>query len=266
MKNSWAPEKAQKQTWSLWRHLFWLLWIYITCPATSVHAKQCFTVRCCRQSRGHFALEYFLGKKTQSHAVPSGVVASSTLSGPFCSCLATREGRRRRRRRMWEHGGTWRSRLSVANRLAKSALGSLELLHCNRSSALALFRWLSAEGEDDDPALILHEFYPNMNPLALPELFFLSGNKWGKKQDWSVHRAYLWCLSYTVWLSSVPWLKGSQRSIQLSCPFRTWCFSLRFCTRCSPRLSKGLKTLEDEVGFSNSRKQTSEKAEVSISS
>lgn len=153
------------------------------CTSLVPQPKQCFTARRCLRSQGHFALECFLGKKTQTHTVPCGVVSSSMLSGPFCSCLATREGRRRRRRRMWEHGGTWRSRLSVANRLAKSALGSLELLRWNRSSALALFRWLSAEGADGDPALILCEFYPNMNPWALPELFFLNGSKWGKKQD-----------------------------------------------------------------------------------
>lgn len=130
-------------------------------------------------SEADFSLGYLLGKKTRTHAVPCGVVSSSTSSGPFCSCLVTREGRRRRMR---EHGNTWRSRLSIAKGLAKSALGSLELLHCN-SHLHWPHRWLSAEGENKYSALILHEVHPNMNPLALPELFILSGNKWGKKQD-----------------------------------------------------------------------------------
>lgn len=115
MESSWATEKSQKWALSLWRHLLWKLWIYITCPMTSVHVKQGFTVRCCLQSWGHFALECFLGKETQTHAVSHKVISSNMLSGPFCSCLATREGGRRR---MWEHGGIWRSRSSVANQSA----------------------------------------------------------------------------------------------------------------------------------------------------
>lgn len=50
----------------------------------------------------------------------------------FCSCLATRE---EKRRRVWDHGDIWRSRLFLANQLAKSAFGSPELFHCNRLSA-----------------------------------------------------------------------------------------------------------------------------------
>lgn len=147
---------------------------------TSARAKQGFTARCCLQSQGHFALEHFPGKKTQTRVVSYKMVSSSMLSGPFCSCLATREGRRRRR--MWEHGGIWRSRVSVANQSARSGLVSLELFHCKRSFLLALFRWLPAKGEEHDSALVLHEFHPSMNPLAVPELFFSSGNLSGKKR------------------------------------------------------------------------------------
>lgn len=149
MESSWATEKSQKWASSLWRHLFWKLQIYMTCPTTSVHANQSFTVRCCLQIWGHFVQEHFLGKRTQTHAVSHKVLSSSMLSGPFCSCLATREGRRRRR--MWEYGGIWRSRLSVANQSANISETLLSVANhllalLSYSIAIGHSYWPSSDG------------------------------------------------------------------------------------------------------------------------
>lgn len=116
MGSSWATEKSQKRASSPWRHLFWKSWIYIICPTATVHAKQGFTVRFPPKLRP-LCPGAFSGKENPNHAVSHKVVSFSMLSGPFPSCLATREGMMRRRR-MWEHGSIQRSRLFVANQSA----------------------------------------------------------------------------------------------------------------------------------------------------
>lgn len=226
MENRWAPEKAQKQAWSLKAFILVIMDIHHfshnQCPCKAMFHREMLPLK-----------PRSLCPWVFSRKKPKPTWCPIPWFPPTCSLVlfvvAWQQGREEEEDvRAWRH---LKKQIICSKPIGQIsswffwATPLQQVICTGHFQVVVCWRWgLWC-------CLILHESHPNSNPLSLPELFFLSWNKWDKKQD-LVSAQNLTCGVFTVLCNWAALLKGSQRRIQLNCPFWTWCLT--------SNLSKGL--------------------------